>query len=214
MKVTEVTAQKNNKHRVSVFVDNEYAFSLDETDAVMLKIKPGRELTEADMTRCIMECNYTKARDYSLNILSARPMTQKQLSDKLKEKGYDEAVVTEVKNELILLGYLNDYDYAELFLEHCISKMWGKKKIRYEMKQKGISDEIIKDILEDYDSADFCDEMAEMIISKYGSCELKDMKTKARVIRYFSSKGFDFSDIDRALRRAAEIAEDEVCEDE
>lgn len=207
MKVTEVTTQKNNQHRVSVFVDNKYAFSLDETDAVLMKIKPGRELTEADIHNCIMECNYTKARDYSFSILSGKPMSQKQLEDKLTEKGYDKAVVTEVINELTDLGYINDYDYAALFLEHCRSKMWGKKKVRYEMKQKGLSDEVINECLADYEDESIDDEMTELIISKYGSEDLTDMKIKARVTRYFASRGFDFSKIDSALRRAIEQIE-------
>ena len=43
--------------------------------------------------------------------------------------------------------------------------------------------------------------------TKYGSEDLTDMKIKARVTRYFASRGFDFSKIDSALRRAIEQIE-------
>lgn len=209
MKVTDVTPQKKNRHRVSVFVDNEYAFSLDETDAVLLKIKPGRELTEADINRCIMECNFTKARDKAFDILSRKPLSKKELADKLGEKGYDEAIIFEVTEELVSLGYIDDAEYAALFLEHCRSKMWGMKKIRYEMKQKGLDEEIISEALSVLDDDECEDEMVELICSKYGGQDLSDMKTKARVTRYFASRGFDFSAIDRGIRKAIEVMSNE-----
>ena len=209
MKVTDVTPQKNNTHRVSVFVDNEYAFSLDETDAVLLKIKVGRELTKADIDRCIMECNYTKARDKAFEILSRKPLCCKELEDKLFAKGYDNAIVAEVVRELEDLGYLSDTDYATLFLEHCRAKMWGKKKIRYEMKQKGIESGIIEDVLADIDEDDSLCDVTETIISKYGREDLTDMKVKAKITRYFASRGFDFSLIDKGIRRAIEVIDNE-----
>ena len=61
MKVTAVEPQKNNKHRVSVFVDNEYAFSLDGADALLMKIKPGRELTKEQLVERSVVKKYRKS---------------------------------------------------------------------------------------------------------------------------------------------------------
>jgi len=204
MKVTSVEIQKNNKQRVSVFVDNEYAFSLDETDAVLLKIKPGRELSQKDIENCIMECNYTKARDKAFDILSRKPVSKKELENALSQKGFDDAVTVQVIEEMSNLGYIDDYEYATLFLEHCRQKMWGEKKIRYEMKQKGIDESVISEVLSDLDSENEIEEMVKLIISKYGTEDLSDMKTKAKITRYFASRGFDFSFIDRLIRLAIE----------
>lgn len=209
MKVTDVTVQKNNKHRVSVFVDNEYAFSLDETDAVVFKIKPGRELSQSELDRCIMESGFTKALGKAFDMLSRKPYSRKELADKLSQSGYDEAIVFEVAEELESLGYINDTDYAALFLEHCTSKMWGKKKIRYEMKQKGLSDEIIAEALGALDDDDTEEEMTDMILARYRGEDLTDMKTKARITRYFASRGFDFALIDKAIRKAIEVTGNE-----
>ena len=204
MKVTDVTPQKNNNHRVSVFVDNEYAFSLDGADSLAMGIKPGRELTKEDIEKCKWECNYTKARDKALDVLSRKPISQKDLAKKLLEKGYDAEVSDKVIAELSDLGYVNDFDYAALFLEHCRTKMWGTKKIKYEMKQKGIPDSIISDILSDYEEYSLEEEITAMIISKYSGDDFSDMKTKAKVTRYLASRGFDFSMIDRCIRKAME----------
>ena len=209
MKVTDVVVQKNNSQRVSVFVDNEYAFSLDGADALLMKIKPGRELTKEDIERCNYECNFTKARDKALEILSGKSVSKRELSDKLSQKGYDEPIISDAISELESLGYINDEDYASLFLEHCISKMWGKKKIRYEMKQKGIPEAIIEEKLSEFDEDDNLEEIKEIIISKYRNDDLSDMKTKAKITRYLASRGFDFSLIDRVIKMSKEGLSDE-----
>lgn len=208
MKVTGIEAQKNNKHRVSVFVDNEYAFSLDETDAFFHKIKPGREISQKEIENLTVEGNYTKARDKAMDILSRKSVSQKELEDKLYEKGFDKAVVFEVLQEMKNLGYVDDYEYANLFLEHCRTKMWGKKKIVYEMKMKGLSDDVISEVLCETDSFEDIDEAASLILSKYGCEDLTDIKVKAKITRYFASRGFDFSFIDKCLKKAIE----EVCD--
>lgn len=209
MKVTDLLPQKNNKHRVSVFVDNEYAFSLDETDAVLFKVKVGTQLSAADIQRLTMEGNFTKARDYAFSILSHKMLTEKQLSEKLMEKGYDKAVSSEVCRELISLGYINDEEYARLFLEHCTMKLWGKKKISYEMKQKGLSDETIAICLEDFFEDDMTDEMVRAIRQKYQGSDLSDFKVKSRITRHFASRGFNFDFIDKCIRLSIEEAEND-----
>ncbi len=209
MKVTEILPQKNNKHRVSVFVDNEYAFSLDETDAVKLKVKVGTELSEADIKRLTMEGNFTKARDYAFSVLSHKMLTEKQLIDRLTEKGYDKAVSSEVVRELCSLGYINDEEYARLFLEHCKAKLWGKKKISYEMKQKGLSDETIALCLESFCEEDIENEIVRVIRQKYQGSDLCDFKVKSRITRFLASRGFDFAFIDKCIRLATEEEEND-----
>jgi len=204
MKVTEISPQKNNKHRISVFVDGKYAFSLDETDAVRLKIKPGRELSDRDIENCLMESGYSKAREKAFDILSRKPITKKDLGDKLSQKGFDEAIVCEVINELSDLGYLDDEEYARLYLESCRSKLWGDKKIRYEMHQRGIGDDIVTKVLEEWGDEDETDEIVGTIIAKYAACDLTDIKTRAKVTRYLASRGFDFSLINTCINKATE----------
>ena len=209
MKVTEIVPQKNNNRRVSVFVDNEYAFSLDETDAILNKVKVGTELSKSDIARLTMEGNFTKARDYAFSVISRKPVTEKMLSDKLSEKGYDKAVICEVCTELSSLGYLSDCDYANLFLEHCTQKLWGRKKIIYEMKQKGLSDETIYDCMQNFSEEDLLPEMVKTIRQKYKNFDKSDYKEKASITRYFGARGFEFSLIDKAISKASEEAENE-----
>lgn len=206
MKITKVSPQKNNNSRVNVFVDDIYRFSLDGAEAILKGIKEGKEVSSKDIENLIMDSEYSKARDTAFNILSRKSITSASLTDSLIQKGYDSVVAYEVIRELTELGYIDDESYGIMFLEYCHEKMWGKKKIRYEMKQKGLSDDIIENILQSYNEDDYLADMADLIISKYSARDLGDMKTKAKITRFFASRGFDFSKIDSAINLAKEIS--------
>jgi len=204
VKVTDVSPQKNNNMRVSVFVDGQYCFSLDAAEAALKGIKPGKELSEKDIKNLLMDCEFSKARDYALGVLSRKSITSFGLREKLLEKGYDDIIISEVVNELTDLGYIDDQSYCQMFLEYCLEKVWGKKKIRFEMKNKGLSDELIGLSLENLSDEAFFEPMKEVIISKYGSEDLSDIKVKNKITRYFASRGFDFSQINSVLKEISD----------
>ena len=199
MKVTDITQQKHNKSRVSVYLDGKYAFSLEEVDAYRLKIKIGAVLTEADVEKCNMESNLSKAIAKAADILSRKPATKKEITDKLREKGYDDPVISVAVNELEELGYINDYDYARLYMDYAAEKCYGEKKIRYELENKGIDPFITEDVLAERSTPDISD-LAARIYARYGSVDMQDIKVKQRVSRYLASRGFDFSAINDAVR--------------
>ena len=209
MKVTDVTPQKNNNHRVSVFVDNEYAFSLDREDVFFFKIKIGKELTQKDIDECIEECNFTKARDKAFDIISRKSVSSSELVSKLTEKGYDKKTAEKVKAELETLGYIDDKAYGELFLEHCLSKGWGRRKIEYEMKQKGLSSDLICECIESIDKDEMEEKMKETILARFKGENLSDIKIRQKITRYFASRGYDFNIIEKAIRETIGEMENE-----
>lgn len=209
MKITEVSPQKNNALKVNVFIDGRFAFSFDSAEAVLKGLKEGRELSEKEIKNLLMDSQFSKARDYSLGILSRKSITKKLLCDKLSEKGYNEIIINEVINELTSLGYIDDESYAQMFFEYCLEKMWGKKKIRYEMSLKGINQEVIEEILSSYNTGDAICNMKTYICQRYSKEDLTDAKTKAKITRHFASKGFDFPEIMAAIDEAIKEITDE-----
>ncbi len=192
MKITEVTRQKNNPSRVSIFSDGEYLLSLDEVDAVTLGIKPGVEIDEKKLNNLLFESQFGKAKAKAIEIISAKSVSSHMLSDLLKKKGYDEIVVNEVIEEFTSLGYIDDENFARLYVEYAIEKLWGEKKIVYELGLKGVDKNIIEDILSEFTLPDECT-LAEYLSQKYKGEDFTDPKVKARALRHLASRGFDFS---------------------
>jgi len=62
------------------------------------------------------ENNYKRAFNYSLNLLSKLPRTEKQLRDKLNNFEYENDIIDEVIFNLKELGYINDKEYASEYI--------------------------------------------------------------------------------------------------
>lgn len=199
MKITEVTPQKNNPQRVSVYLDGEYVLSLDDVDALVLGIKPGREIDEAELTNLLFESQFGKAKAKALDILSRKSISSRCLCDELAKKGYDSIVIREVIGELEELGYIDDYSYTLMFLEHAAEKMWGKRKIVYELTNKGVDMNTIEDAMSEFELPG-AREVADAIRTRYAGEDLGDFKVKQRIMRFFASRGFEISAVEDALR--------------
>ncbi len=213
-KITDIVPQKHNSDRASIFVDGEYSFSLDKTDVIKLHLKVGDLVTNADIERMKNEYEYTKALSKAVNMLSHRPASQKQITDKLYEKGYDEFTVARVMEEIINLGLADDYEYASVFAEYAKEKCWGERKVRYELERRGIPRDIADDVLNEKSLAGY-GEIMEIIKIKYKNLDLSDFKMRQRAVRFFSSRGFSFSDINGAINEyISNISSENEVDDE
>lgn len=200
MKITDVVPQKRNKNRVSVFVDGEYSFSLDSADALRLGVKIDAEITEKDIEIYNLESNLSKAKEKAFDITARKLVTEKELRQKLCDKGYDKMICDIVIDMMCEYNYIDDYNYCTSFFEHAKSKGWGIMKIRSELRKKGVSDEILSEALEEFEDSPE-DRIYEILERRFDADDLKDFKEKQRAVRFFASRGFGFDSINGAISR-------------
>lgn len=198
MKVTDVQPQKNDNSKVSVFIDGEYAFSLDEVDALVMGIKPGKEIDREKLGEMLFASQFAKAKNEALKLISRKSVCRKMVEDLLGEKKFDAEITDAVCNELESLGYIDDYSYATFFIEYAAEKLWGERKIRYELGIKGISKDIIEEVISGAFIAD-SKALSQIITEKYRGLDLEDIKVKQKIQRFLVTRGFDFSDINEAI---------------
>ncbi|MDR0854324.1 MAG: recombination regulator RecX [Clostridiales Family XIII bacterium] len=79
-----------------------------------------------------------KAYDY----LSRRAHTEYEIRLKLRKKEYAEDEIDGAVAQLLLDGYIDDRDFAERYLRVLIEKGRGKRRIKDEMRRKGIAEEL------------------------------------------------------------------------
>ena len=95
----------------------------------------------------------TAAREYCLNLLTARPLTRAELHKKLIGKGYEQDVAERVLNRLHEVGLIDDAAVAELWVRsrHNYQGM-ARKALSIELRRKGVADEIVADAVSAVDS--------------------------------------------------------------
>jgi regulatory protein len=144
--------------------------------------------------------DFDKAKTHALKFLSYRDHSGGELLQKLG-KYYDDKTCRKALSWVIELGYVNDEIYAEKLSALLIeTKHYGLRKTRYEMKLKGLSEEIIDTALEKYDY----DEILEIIISiierKY-SDNLADWQGIKKTTDALARRGYDYDDIKAAISK-------------
>ena len=138
------------------------------------------------------------AKDQAVKFLSAYDRSEKELSDKLFNKGYDGEEVSEAIAFCREYGYLNDERFAERFYHDAVElKKLGSARIKAELKQKGIDEEIIGKL--DFDEDNERTLLKEEISRRFKDADFTDKKVKNRVFGYFLRRGFKAGAIIRAM---------------
>lgn len=89
--------------------------------------------------------NYEKAYASAMRILGMRQHSVAELKKKLEQREYSEQSIAKVIAEMLSARYLNDTEFAISYIRSAQMKLNGEARIRQELKQKGVSSNIIEE---------------------------------------------------------------------
>jgi len=128
-------------------------------------------------------------REVAMNYLSRREHSTHELSQKLRLKGFESDDISSSLVRLTDQGLLSDHRFTEAFINQRITRGSGPLKIRAELRQKGVSDAIITEFLNESDRQ-WLKSAQSVRIKKYGVELPTELKEKARQSRFLQSRGF------------------------
>ncbi|MBL5982177.1 RecX family transcriptional regulator [Petrotoga sp. 8T1HF07.NaAc.6.1] len=124
----------------------------------------------------------------ALNLIKYRARSEKELSSRLKEKGFDEEVIAKVVEKCKKSGLIDDklfaylYAYDKLTLDNK-----GPMFIQYELKRLGVDERLILEALEKVKSEVDINTIALELAKNYYEKTQDTLKTKA----YLYRRGFE-----------------------
>ena len=143
---------------------------------------------------------FSKLYQYTLGLLARREYSRSELAQKLAAKTDDVSVIETLLARVIELNYQSDERFTEAFVRHKVFRGKGPAVIRLELKQKGISAELIDQALRG-DEYDWYALALEGYQRKFRHKPIDSPKERARRQRFLYSRGFD-SDIVRYVMEA------------
>jgi regulatory protein len=196
MKITSIKAQIKNAGRVSVYVDGQYSFSLNHSQLLEQGLRSGLEIDELRLRELKDASEFGKAYDRSLNYVTIRPRSQREFMDYTKRKKWATCDAQQILNKLVERGYVNDERFASAWVEsRKLNKAVSEKRLKLELKQKGITDKIIDQVL---GSAGFSEqESLKLLITK--KRRLTRYQDDKKLVQYLAGQGFKYEDIKRML---------------
>jgi regulatory protein len=203
--VTALEVQKRNKERVNVYIDDEFAFGLNLLDAASLK--KGQALTEAQINALKSRDDVAQALDTAVRFLAARPRSITEIRRRLAKKDIEEAVVEEVIDRLMTLNYVDDLEFARFWVRNREDfNPRGPMALRYELRQKGLADSIIDQVLAELDPEDSAYRAAQKKFRSLRGKEPDEQRTK--VGAFLNRRGFSYDVVRTVLDRIVQEQEE------
>lgn len=199
-KITAISAQQRDDARTNIEIDGKFAFGLHADVVLNHYLTVGSELSAELIEKLQQEDEVKKAITAALNLLSFRPRASGELERKLREKGYSpesaEAAVTRMHD----LGYLNDADFANRWIENRQEhKPRSRRLLQQELRHKGIDGEVIEEAMAEVEIDEVADAL-QIALKKAGSMQALDQQTRHRRLSGFlGRRGYGFDVIRKVL---------------
>lgn len=200
--ITKIEIQKKNKNRVNVFLDHEFAFACSTEIVYFHGLEKNKKIDVHEIKNIVNEDNYIKGKTLALKFIEKSYKTEDQVTKKLIKAGYDEKVSLRVLNFLKEYKFVDDKRYASMFINEK-SLSCGKNKMKYMLQKKGVSEEIIKNALENLDSSFEKKSAIKLGKKKYNTLsksESDNYKICKKIGSYLASRGYDYSIVNYAIR--------------
>ena len=212
--ITDIKQAVKNQNRANIFINGKYRFSLDIFQLTQLNIKVGAKFSKAEIENLEQQSEFSKLYALALNYCLMRPHSKKEISDylwkktlnrKLKnrktgefyeKKGVSKISVEQVLNRLIEKKYIDDEKFAKFWIENRNQRKGSSiKKLKSELFSKGISSDIIEQVLDESNRND--EDEIQKIISK----KAKRYTDEQKLIAYLARQGFSFDEIKKAISK-------------
>lgn len=198
MYVTKIEPVTKAKYKV--FLDEQFAFVLYKGELSRYKIQEDAHLSEDTIQEIKKEILEKRAKLRAMHLLERMDRTEAELYDKLKRDLYPEDIIEIAMRYMKSFGYLGDVGYAKRFVE---SRQGSKSKLEIKMSllQKGVSKEIISEVLEVYyHEQDESVAIQKLLEKKRFMAETATEEEKRKIYGYLMRKGFSYEDVRRAIR--------------
>lgn len=138
--VTRVAQQAKDPDRVSVFVDEAFAFGLSVDLAIEAGLRKGLVLSVAEQRALLVRQEGFGAKAAALNYVSANARTVEEVRRNLTAKGFAEPVVEDAVAGLVAAGLLDDDAYAAAYARSRFTASGhGPARIRQDLFRRGVA---------------------------------------------------------------------------
>ncbi len=202
-KITSIEVQKKNQNRVNIYVDNEYAFACDAELIYKHGIKKDSSIDVQEISEIVKDDEFIKCKNSALRTVEKAYKTEKELTDKLKERGFEEDTIYKTLSFLKEYNLINDEKYAQMYIKDRL-RTQGRNKIKYALIRKGISEDMLSEKLANIDSEDEDDTAFKLAEKRYNILKKKESdkyKLSQKLFRFLLSKGYDYDCCNKVVRR-------------
>lgn len=197
--------------RFHITLDSNESYVLNYEQLSMLNIREGEEVDPAAFREKIKVIQYRPALNKAVSMLALRPCSKLEIEKGLLRNHVIPETIELVLYKLEKEKLLNDRDFAFQWVRSRAGKKYGKKRLAYELKNKGISSRDIEDAIESLEEDhDFLQSATDLALKKLQTAKPDEDRRKIynKVVSMLVRKGYDFDTANKAFHEAQNSIED------
>lgn len=135
----------------------------------------------------------------------------RDISEKLTKWGLSRTDANQVLHQLTEQGFINEERFAKAFVKDRFAfNGWGRIKIAYQLKLKGIPGDIIDEALTAIDEEQYRDRLIELLCNKWRTVKDREPRAAwAAMMRFASSRGFETQVASECVKQVTRIDAEE-----
>lgn len=138
------------------------------------------------------------AHNSAIRLLARREHATAEIKQKLKFRGYDDEMATEIIDDLTRQRLLSDERFAEMFVRSRAGRGQGPVRLRAELRQLKLSPELIESRIKSA-AVDWITLASDIRLRKFGKNVPKVAAERAKQMRFLQYRGFTADQIRLAM---------------
>ena len=196
MKIEKIEKSKHKQGRILVFLEGGDLLRITEDELLRFDLYTGLDISPETMVELQKCAARSETRVRAVNMISARPLSKKELQKRLRDKGAADADAEAAADWLEDIGALDDLAYAKTIVRHYSANGCGEAKLRDELRRRGVPRELWEEALST--APDPAETLSRVIASRTRGKRLDD-KSRKKLSDLLLRRGFSWRDVRAAL---------------
>lgn len=142
--ITAITAQTRDSQRVNLMINGEFALGISLDTLAHEGLFVGQHLDAPQIARLLAADAYDQAKRAAVRLLEIRPRSERELRERLRQRGVDTTSIDAVCQRLRETGLINDQAFANYLVEQRQrNAQRGGQAIRNDLRKHGIDSDTI-----------------------------------------------------------------------
>ncbi|MDO4812175.1 MAG: regulatory protein RecX [Eubacteriales bacterium] len=205
MKIEKIEKSKHKQERILVYLEGGDLLRITQSELLHFGLYAGLDIDGETVVELQRLGKRSETRVRAANMVSARPLSRKELSRKLYDKGASSEDAEAAADWLEEIGALDDAAYAAMLVRHYSAMGYGEGKLREELYRRGVPRELWGGAIAEAPEAQ---SILTKVIAQKTKGKALDEKNRRKLCDLLLRRGFLWRDVKAAMNRLGETIED------
>ena len=206
MRVERIERSKHKQERVLVYLEGGDLLRITESELLRFGLYVGLDISPETVVQLQKSGARSETRVRAANMISARPLSKKELMRRLVQKGAEADDAGAAADYLENIGALDDAAYAAMLVRHYSAMGYGEGRLRDELYRRGVPKDLWDEALA---AAPEAEEVLERVIAQKTGGRPLDEKGRRRLCDMLLRRGFSWRDVKAAMNKTGETIEEQ-----